>query len=46
MDSLRQDGQNDDLKEEVEDKTKATVEKKWLRKVRMGTFEDSGLCKG
>ena len=31
-----------DVSTEVEDKPKDV----WIRKVRMGTFEDSGLCKG
>jgi len=28
------------------EKVEEVKEKKWLRKVRLGTFEDSGLCKG
>ena len=39
--------------DEEDDKSKATLkgkeskkEDKWIRKVRMGTFEDSGKCKG
>ncbi|KII95284.1 hypothetical protein PLICRDRAFT_149892 [Plicaturopsis crispa FD-325 SS-3] len=30
----------------AEDETKPQEKDVWLRKVRMGTFEDSGLCKG
>ncbi|KAJ7167619.1 hypothetical protein C8R46DRAFT_995753 [Mycena filopes] len=33
--------------EDAEDTTaKPEADDKWIRKVRMGTFEDSGLCKG
>lgn len=35
--------------EEEGDKSNATLkekEDKWIRKVRLGTFEDSGKCKG
>ncbi|KAJ6560459.1 hypothetical protein B0H19DRAFT_1028143 [Mycena capillaripes] len=31
---------------DAEGAAKPEVEEKWIRKVRMGTFEDSGLCKG
>ena len=44
LNSLRQDSQK--VGEEGEEKVMAMDGKKWLRKVRMGTFEDSGLCKG
>ncbi|KAF8530906.1 hypothetical protein JB92DRAFT_2854255 [Gautieria morchelliformis] len=39
-------GEEDATKEDGDREAKATNGKKWLRKVRMGTFEDSGLCKG
>lgn len=29
-----------------DEKKETTKDKRWLRKVRLGTFEDSGLCKG
>ncbi|KZS97833.1 hypothetical protein SISNIDRAFT_481720 [Sistotremastrum niveocremeum HHB9708] len=32
--------------EEEAPKPEPTISKKWLRAVRLGTFEDSGLCKG
>nr|GAT58503.1 predicted protein [Mycena chlorophos] len=32
-------------KDEADDET-AEKPKEWIRKIRMGTFEDSGLCKG
>lgn len=32
--------------EEADEKEKEKTKDVWLRKVRMGTFEDSGLCKG
>ncbi|KAJ7368780.1 hypothetical protein DFH08DRAFT_33059 [Mycena albidolilacea] len=31
---------------DAEGDAKPEAEEKWIRKVRMGTFEDSGLCKG
>ena len=48
MSSHQQDRQKVDISNEGEDEgeTNPTNDKKWLRKVRMGTFEDSGLCKG
>lgn len=33
-------------KEEEGEVTKEKAKEVWIRKVRMGTFEDSGLCKG
>jgi RNA recognition motif-containing protein len=32
--------------EDEEEKDEAKVADKWIRKIRMGTFEDSGNCKG
>lgn len=32
--------------EDIEGAAKPEADDKWIRKVRMGTFEDSGLCKG
>jgi len=39
-------GDADDEGEDDESKEKSRKEDKWIRKVRMGTFEDSGKCKG
>ena len=36
----------DDEEEGEESKAKSRKEDKWIRKIRMGTFEDSGKCKG
>ena len=32
--------------ESVNNNDRASVNDPWIRKIRMGTFEDSGLCKG
>jgi len=45
------DESSDDEEEDGESKVKLTgnvsqKEDKWIRKIRMGTFEDSGKCKG
>ena len=45
------DNDGDDGADDGEDDTKAKQkgpqkEDKWIRKIRMGTFEDSGKCKG
>ncbi|KAG6854365.1 hypothetical protein C0991_007870 [Blastosporella zonata] len=51
-DESASDAEADEEKDEEKEKEKKEKEKKqtpkdvWLRKVRMGTFEDSGLCKG
>ena len=36
----------DDEEEDGGSKVKSRKEDKWIRKIRMGTFEDSGKCKG
>jgi len=39
------ESEDTDEKTEVDDEEKAP-EKKWIRQIRVGTFEDSGKCKG
>ena len=36
----------DGEEEDDEPRVKLRKEDKWIRKIRMGTFEDSGKCKG
>ena len=41
------DGEEEDNKQKVTLKGKESKkEDRWIRKIRMGTFEDSGNCKG
>ena len=40
-------GNDEDEEEDEDSKAKSRgKEDKWIRKIRMGTFEDSGKCKG